>query len=392
MEGPVPHCNGLWIAPVGVPVFLQKEVALGATNGLTLAQARGRAADARATLEAGDDPGEVHSAKGRRKQEAVKAGVPTFGDLADRYIEEVLAPEFKNEKARQPWELSLKTYAAPLRDLRVNTVVTSDVAKVLRPIWHAKHETARRTRWRIEALFGFAISEGYRNKNEKGEVIAQRNPASWKGNLDQAFKSKEHRVVKHHAALPYAKVPAFVVSLRAKDGLAAIASELLILTACRTGEVIGMRWDELDLDAGAWSIPATRMKAKRDHIVPLTKRCIAIIRSIPRLAGSPFVFPGHKPAEKQLSSMALLMALRRWGHEEITMHGFRSAFRDWAAECTSFPGDVAELCLAHVVGSETQRAYNRSGLFEKRRQLMALWADYCEPEKGHNVVKLGRIS
>ena len=367
----------------------QQELAIGPQAKLTLAEARQRAARARQKLLDGQDPAESLSARGRRQNETAKAGVPTFGELSRSYIEETLAPTFKNPKARKPWELSLNVYAADLHALRINAIKTSDIASVLRPIWHTKPETARRTRWRIEAIFAAGIVSGYRDKDPKGEIIVQRNPAAWKDNLDRLLKSgRAHKQATHHPAMPYADVPAFLAELRQREAPAARALEMLILTATRTSETLGARWSEFDLDKGIWTLPADRMKAGREHVVPLAGRVVEIIKALPQYAASPFLFPGLRPAEQPLSNMACLMLLRRMDRSNVTSHGFRSSFRDWAGEATNAPSDIAELCLAHQVGSATQRAYARSDLLEKRKALMQQWAVFCQPLENSNVLQL----
>ena len=249
---------------------------------------------------------------------------------------------------------------------------------ILEPIWTTKPETASRVRGRIESILDWAKVRGYR---------AGENPARWRGHLDKLLpaRSKVQRV-EHHAALPYAQLPGFLVSLRDQEGIAARALEFAILTAARTGEVIGARWSEMDLLDRTWALPAGRMKAGREHRVPLSTRALTILEEMQahRHAEDAFVFPGAR-LSKPLSNMAFLMLLRRMGRGDLTVHGFRSTFRDWAAERTNFPAEVAE--MAHSVSDKTVAAYNRSDLFEKRRRLMAAWATFCnEPEQKHVAV------
>jgi integrase len=266
--------------------------------------------------------------------------------------------------------------------LPVQAVDTGLVMKVIEPLWAAKPETASRLRGRVEVILDWAKVRGYR----QGE-----NPARWRGHLDHLLpaKSKIRKVV-HHAALPYAKAGAFMTVLRGQHGIAARALEFLILTATRTGETLGATWDEFDLEARLWTIPAARMKGGREHRVPLTEAAASVLESLQEARQSDFVFPGARQS-RPLSEMALLMLLRRMGFGEITVHGFRSAFRDWAAERTTFPREVAEMALAHAISDAVEAAYRRGDLFDKRRKLMDAWAAYCakaEANGGNKIVPL----
>jgi integrase len=240
--------------------------------------------------------------------------------------------------------------------------------RCLEPIWTTKTETAKRLRGRIESI----LDRSKALKHRSGD-----NPARWRGHLDNLLASP-NKVAKreHHAAVPYAQMGAFMKELRAIEDLAARALEFTILTATRTTEATGARWKEIDLQAGVWTIPGTRMKAKRAHRVPLSKAVLALLKALPRVEGSPFVFPGRK-TDKPLSNMAMLVLLQRRMGRAATVHGFRSAFRDWAAELSNFPGEVAEMALAHVIEDQTEAAYRRGDLFEKRAKLMEAWATYC---------------
>jgi integrase len=252
----------------------------------------------------------------------------------------------------------------------VQAIDTALVLKVLEPIWTAKPETAGRVRGRIESILDWATAREYR----QGE-----NPARWRGHLDKLLPARgKVRKVEHHAALPYGELAGFLVALREQEGIAARALEFTILTAARTGETIFARWTELNLLDKTWTIPAGRMKAGREHRVPLSARALAILEDMQqhRHGDDAFVFPGGKPG-KSLSNMAYLMLLRRMGRHELTAHGFRSSFRDWAAERTNFPAEVAEMALAHAVESKVEAAYRRGDLFEKRRRLMQHWASFC---------------
>jgi integrase len=250
----------------------------------------------------------------------------------------------------------------------IQAIDTGLVMKVLQPIWGTKPETASRVRGRIEAILDWARVQ----KLREGE-----NPARWRGHLDHLLPTPSKvRRVKHHAALAYAELPDFIAELRAQGGVAARALEFTILTAARTGETIGAVWDEVNTSEKVWTIPAGRMKAGKDHRVPLSSRALAILRDPHDLRTSDFVFPGGKTG-KSFSNMAMTEVLRRMGRDDITVHGFRSTFRDWAAERTNFPNEVVEMALAHAVGNMVEAAYRRGDLFDKRRRLMAEWATYC---------------
>ncbi len=250
-------------------------------------------------------------------------------------------------------------------------VDTALVLKVLEPIWTEKSETATRVRGRIEAVLDWAKAREFRDGD---------NPARWKGHLDKLLpaRSKVARV-RHHPALPYQDIPAFMEALRARDGIGARALEFVIMTATRTSETIKTKWSEIDVDERAWTIPAERMKGDREHRVPLSDRALVILADLPREAD--FVFPGAREAAP-LSNMAMLKVLKSMGHDDLTVHGFRSTFRDWAAETTAYPAHVAEMALAHAVSDQVEAAYRRGDLFEKRRKLMADWSAYCSLSAG----------
>ena len=259
-------------------------------------------------------------------------------------------------------------------------MTTDNVLNVLRPIWHTKAETAVRLRGRIESVLTAATVKGLR----LGE-----NPARWRGHLAELLPARNKVApVEHHAALPFAELPAFFLRLQAADGLGARALELAILTAGRTGEVLGAPWAEIDLDAALWTIPAPRMKAKREHRVPLSAPAVTLLRKLAAIRESEFVFAGQRISQT-LSNMALLMALRRMKRSDLTAHGFRSTFRDWAAETTPFPSEVVEMALAHAVGDKVEAAYRRGDLFKKRRELMEAWGCYCTGQEAVAAVKPG---
>jgi integrase len=244
------------------------------------------------------------------------------------------------------------------------------------PLWTTKPETASRVRGRVEAVLDWARARGYRDGD---------NPARWRGYLDQLLPKKSKvRKVKHHAALPYGELPDFMVALRERSATSAGALELTILTAARTGEVIGARWNEIDRQAKVWTVPAERMKAGRDHRVPLSAAALAVLERMQKVRQNDYVFAGERRA--MLSNTSMLMLLRRMDRGDLTAHGFRSTFRTWAAERTGFPREVVEAALAHVVGDATEQAYQRGDLFEKRRRLMDAWAAFCAKAPAADVV------
>jgi integrase len=273
--------------------------------------------------------------------------------------------------------MTLTRYCAPLRNKPVAHISTDDILLVLKPIWASKSETASRLRGRIEKVMDFAKARGLRS----GE-----NPARWRGHLDAILPRRLKLSRGHHKALPFEDVPAFVIRLRTSAGVAPRALEFLILVAARTGEVLGARWEEMNLASELWTVPAARMKAAREHRVPLPPSAIEILREMQSLRCSDYVFPGLNP-NSPLSSMALEVVLRRM-RVDVTVHGFRSAFRDWAGECTHFPREVAEAALAHLVGDAVERAYRRGDALEKRRELMAAWDLYCVSSDGAKIVTL----
>lgn len=332
------------------------EISLGPVYAKSLANVRAEAEALRAARYHGSDP-----ALERQK----RRGVPIFSALAVEYIDAHKAG-WKNAKHAAQWESTLKTYAYPeFGKLAVDQVETAHVLAVLKPIWYDKSETASRLRGRIEAVLDYATAHHHRQGD---------NPARWKGHLDKLLPRKTKVVaVEHHAALPYAEAAAFMKALRQKEGTGARALEFAILTAVRSGEVRGATWDEIDLSAKVWVIPPERMKSGREHRIPLSVQAVALLEALPVQAG--LVFPGHK-AGRPLSDMSLTAVLRRMKRGDLTAHGFRSTFRDWAAEMTSHPHEVAEMALAHAVGNKVEAAYRRGDLFEKRRAIMQDWADY----------------
>ncbi len=348
-----------------------REMGLGAVADVTLQDARRKAGEARALLDAGRDPLEARREEGRQR-EAEKARAVTFKDAACRYIAAHRAG-WRNEKHAAQWDSTLTTYVYPVfGEVAVADVDTGMVLRALEPIWHDKPETATRVRGRIEAVLDWAKAHGYRDREAM-------NPAQWKGHLSHLLpaRSKVARV-EHHAALPWREVGAFMVDLRNRPATAARALEFAILTAARSGEVFGATWDEVDLADAVWTVPGERMKAGRDHRVPLSPQAVALLEALADESDrTGYVFKGMKKG-RPLSGMAMLMLLRRMERGDLTAHGFRSTFRDWAAEATNFQGEVAEAALAHVVGDKVEAAYRRGDLFDKRRRLMETWANHCD--------------
>jgi integrase len=353
---------------------------LGPVHTIGLADARNRAAACRMQRHDGVDPIEARRA-GRQRSRLDAAKTITFKECAAKYIAAHRAG-WRNAKHAAQWEATLATYAEPvIGPLPVQAIDMTLVLKVIEPIWVKRSETAGRLRGRIESILDWARVRGYC----EGE-----NPARWRGHLDKVLPARSKvRKVEHHAALAYAALPDFLIELRRQEGVSARAFEFLILTAARTGEVIGARWSEINSNDKTWLVSGKRMKAGKDHRVPLPPRALAILDEMHKVRHSDdgFVFPGAKPG-KPLSNMVFLMLLRRMKRDAVTPHGFRSAFRDWCAERTNFPAEVAEMALAHTVSDKTVAAYNRSDLFERRRRLMQQWASYCTtpPEENRSSV------
>lgn len=346
---------------------------MGPLHTIGLAEARNRAAACRMQRHDGIDPIEARRT-GRQQARLEAAKAITFKECASKYIA-AHRPGWRNAKHAAQWEATLATYAEPIIGaLPVQAIDMTLVLKVIEPMWTTKPETASRLRGRLESILDWARVRGYC----QGE-----NPARWRGHLDKVLPARSKvRKVEHHAALPYAALPGFLVDLREQEGIAASALEFTILTAARTGETLGARWSEIDLLDKIWTVPAGRMKAGRDHRVPLSARALAILDKMQALrphadrSSDQFVFPGGK-AGKPLSNMAFLMLLRRMGRNDLTAHGFRSSFRDWASERTGFAREVAEMALAHAVGNKVESAYRRGDLFDKRRKLMDAWVEFC---------------
>jgi integrase len=343
---------------------------LGSLNDLPLAEARTVAAEARKLLALRQDPLED-----RRHAAASASRSMTFKEAAEAYIADHEAA-WGNAKHKTQWTNTLAAYAHPIiGSLPVSDINTSLVLKIIRPLWQTKTETASRVRQRIEAILGWATIHGYRTGD---------NPAAWGNHLEHALPAKATLVsIAHHPALPYAEIATFMGKLKQQTGMAPRALEFLILTGVRSGEALGARWEEIDLGQKLWVIPADRMKAGREHRVPLSDAALSIIEDTCKLRHADdggFVFQGKRG--RPLGSACLAMVLRRMGHTGITVHGFRSTLRDWAAEQTGFPHEVCEQVLAHAPRNAVVAAYQRGDLLEKRRQLMEAWASYCAAPAG----------
>ena len=331
------------------------EIGLGSlVKGVSLPMARERADECRRLMAEGHDP------RGWKQPEKT---VPTFAALAEEVIAS-LESGWRNDKHRQQWRSTIATYCGPIAAKPVDQITTEDVLRVLKPIWTTKAETASRLRGRIEKVLDAGKARGLR----EGE-----NPARWRGHLDNLLAKRQKLQRGHHAAMPWPQLPDFVTRLRQREAVAALALEFTILTAARTGEALGARWAEIDLAGRTWTVPADRMKAGREHRVPLADRACEILATLAEGRVSDFVFPGAKTG-RPLSGMAMEMLLRRMGADAFTVHGFRSSFKTWAAEATSFPNELSEAALAHVVGDAVERAYRRTDALERRRALMDDWA------------------
>lgn len=368
----------LYVKPTGARSWVLRyqvqgrrhDLGLGSYPDVTLAMARQRAIDARRLILDGDDP------IAKRRQAQPK----TFKDTALELIESKRSG-WKNAKHAAQWTSTLEAYAFPsLGNMQVTKIATADVVGALKPIWSQKPETANRVRQRIEAVLDYASALGIREGD---------NPARWRGHLDNLLpKPTKVRAVKHHPALAHADVSGFMDALSRRSGVSARALTFTILTAARSGETRGMTWAEIDLDNRVWTIPAQRMKAAKEHRVPLTLTAIAQLGE--QGADTDLVFGSETKAGKPISDMSMTALLRRMEYDNITVHGFRSTFRDWAGETTSFPREVIEAALAHGIKDKAEAAYARSDLFDKRRDLMQAWTNKASPNKtATNVVALG---
>lgn len=382
------HADGgnlyLQISPSGSKqwVFLyqmngkQREMGLGRadTGDVSLAEARDHAIEARRLLAQGIDP--IDARKSARA--TATAAAITFGAFADEYVE-THRSGWSNPKHAAQWAMTLgDAYCKPIRSKPLADITVDDALAVLRPVWSTVPETARRVRMRLEKVLDAARVRGLRTGD---------NPARWKGHLDHVLPKHSKSSRGHHAALPWSEMPQFMARLAALPGTAAKAMRFLILTAARTTEVLNAQWSEFDLEKKVWTIPPDRMKSRREHRVPLSPEALVVLNALKGLDPA-VVFPAPSGRGKPLSGMALLMLLRRLKREDVTAHGMRSTFKDWASEKTDFAGEVSEMALAHVVENATEAAYRRGDLFEKRRQLMADWAQYCTQNRVSNVVEL----
>jgi integrase len=354
----------------------RRDMGLGPFPDISLSEARAKATDCRKLTHEGIDPLDAKAAQRLAQRISVAKG-RTFSECAVEFIEKNRAG-WRNAKHAAQWTATLATYVYPtLGELPVSAIDAGLVVQVLDPIWAEKPETASRVRGRIEAVLDAATVRGFRQGP---------NPAQWKGNLAHILPARSKvRRIEHHAALPIDDMPEFLAALRVREGMAARALEFAIFTAARTGEVLGTRWGEIDLDAKVWTVRAGRMKAGREHRVPLSEAALAVLGTVRPLAlmrdGKPDlaapVFPGPRRA-LPMSNMVMLMLLRRMKRGDLTAHGFRSTFSDWAAERTAYPREVVEMALAHTVENKVERAYRRGDFFDKRRQLMDAWAGFCE--------------
>ncbi len=383
-----------WILRVTVGK-LRRDIGLGGYPAVTLSQARDKAREARSMIEAGTDPVEARKAAKAALAAAQSRGL-TFDQATKRYISTMLQG-FKNPKHRQQWENTLATYASPiLGAMLVQDITTQDILRVLEPIWWTKTETASRLRGRIEAVLSQATVSGHR---------AGANPALWKNNLERLLVAPSKVATEeHHPAIAIDDAPRWFTDLRTREGMGARALELLALTGLRSGEVRGARWDEIDLDKALWIVPAARMKMKIEHRVPLSPAAVALLKSLPRLDGNPLVFPAARGGV--LSDMTLSAVMKRIHEAEVAAdrpgyldskskrpavpHGLRSTLRDWAAERTNYPGELAEVALAHKISNAVEAAYRRGDMIEKRRAMMADWADYLTgAQRSGKVVRIG---
>ncbi|MCW8918054.1 MAG: integrase arm-type DNA-binding domain-containing protein [Gammaproteobacteria bacterium] len=355
----------------------RREMGLGSYPDVGLAEAREMASEYRKDIKNGVDPIEA--------RKVVPEEVPSFATCAARYIR-AHRHGWKSGKHARQWVRTLKTYArTEIGAKKVDAITTEDILKILTPIWNSKTETAKRLQGRIEIVLDYAAAHKYRDPL---------NPARWRGHLDKLLP-KPSRVKKasHHPAMPYMEVPSFMAELSGNDSISAKALRFLILTATRTSEALEAKWEEIDLDAAVWTIPAERMKAKKEHRVPLSSAAITILKELDREEDNPYLFPGARNG-RPLSNMALLQLMRGMGYGvkgdrgSYVPHGFRSSFRDWSGEVSNFPRDVAEMALAHVIENKVEAAYRRGDLFAKRYKMMQAWSDYLVSTEAGTVMAL----
>lgn len=355
----------------------QRDKGLGPYPRISLAEARQQAAALYAAIKRGEDP---FSAVVQRSQHVV-----TFEDAARRYID-AQEKGWKNAKHRQQWRNTIARYCVPVIGAKpVDAITTDDVMRILEPIWGTKPETASRIRGRIETVLDWAAARDLRDGD---------NPARWRGKLKHLLPAAGRRAVRHHPAMPYDQISAFMAALDANASMSARALELTILTALRTSEALGLCWSEIDRQRGILTVPAERMKGhlgrRLDHKVPLSSRALAVLDRLPRIVGCDFIFPGARQG-RQLSNMAMLELLRGM-RPGLTVHGFRSTFRDWGAEQTNFPHEVMEMALAHTITNAVVAAYRRGELLDKRKLLMETWAGYCYRKTDTvNIIPLAKL-
>jgi len=333
------------------------EMGLGPYPVVKLAEAREAALECRRTVFAGKHP---------REERARERRVLTLGEVSTRFLEE-MSPRWSNDKTRWQWHRSLTDQIAPIATVQMSNIETNHILNVLKPIWNETPESASRLRMRLEAVLDYANAHNLRS----GE-----NPARWKGHLEHLLAARSGLVRGHHKALPYAEIPTIMYILREQNSVGALALRFTILTAARTGEALKATWSEIDLENRLWVIPAARMKAKSEHRVPLCDEAIGIAKDLGSNRISEFVFPGQNP-QKPLSNTSMTMTLRRLGYQDYTVHGMRSAFRDWCGDMTNVSREIAEAALAHRLGSSVELAYRRGDALQKRKILMTEWGKFC---------------
>ena len=355
----------------------EREMGLGPLHTVSLAEAREKALAQRKLLLDGVDPLAAKQASELQRKLA-EASVITFDTAATSYIASHRAG-WKNEKHAEQWANTLTTYASPVfGSLPVADITTPLVLRVLEPIWTTKTETASRVRGRVEKILDWCKTQGYRTGD---------NPAAWRGHLENLLSAPQKtKKVEHHPALPWREIGAFMQELRTMPGVAALATEFIILTNCRTSEAIEARWSEIDMAEKRWTIPGARMKAGKEHVIPLSEAALAVLQRLKAESKeSAFLFPGGKK-DTPPSNMACLALLKRMGRSDLTVHGFRSSFRDWAGESTAHPREVIEHAMSHQLKDKAEAAYQRGSLLERRRVLMADWAQYCAQPAATGVV------
>ena len=347
--------------------IVPNEIGLGPYPAITLADARKKAAKYRELVANGGNP----------KTAKAKTSEPTFEECVGLFLDS-MESQWRNPKHRAQWRMTLgESYCKPILTKHVSEINTEDVLGILTPHWQTKHETASRIRGRLERVLDYAKARGWR---------IELNPALWRGHLKSLLPARQKLTRGHHAGMPYKQLPAFIDRLRRHEATAARTLEFLILTAGRSGEVLGAKWGEIDFEEKVWSVPAERMKTSREHRVPLSYAALAILGPLNEARVSDYIFPGQQLG-RPLSSSTMEMLMRRMNAKPYTVHGFRSSFRDWIGEETNFSFEAAELSLSHNVGDETVQAYRRGDALEKRRTLMEAWANYLDGEQSNKIVR-----